>query len=354
MRMNRTTLLVLLVAIIVTIIALVIVSNQEPADTTSTPTSEDVSGSLLGDVAADDITRLSVTNNNAELTVTITRDGDTWAFTDELADSEIDSAAVNTIVTALADLSYSDRFEAPDDIEPFGLVEPAYVMEVTVGDNEEMTFTVGGQNPAGSSYYVQSSDEGMIHLVRTGDMDDVLTLVNDTPIIQPPTPTPVPVLNLPGPVFDLISTDDLTRFEVTRGDESLVLTKDDEGNWQIEDGAETDATLDQNLVNVSLDVFSSIRAVDGLTGVDTATLGLDDPQIVIQASSADQTYRLQIGDTDASGTRYYALVNDFAEPVAVLEAQDINTLTDLIDNPPVVPPAEATAEATAEVTAEAE
>lgn len=347
MRMNRTTLLVLLAAIIITIIALIIIGGQQQ-DTDDTPTTtEGVSGALLEDVTADDITRLSVTDNNTELTVTITRDGETWAFTDELADSDIDADAVNDIVTALVDLSYSDRFEAPDDIEPFGLVEPAYVVEVTAGD-EDVTFTVGGQNPAGSSYYVQSSDEGMIHLIRTGDMDDVLALANDTPIVEPPTPTPEPVLNLPGPVFNFFNADDLTRFEVTRGDESLVLAKDDEGNWQIEDGAAADATLDQNLVNVSLDVFSSIRAVDGLIGVDTATLGLDDPQIVIQASSADQTYRLQIGDADASGTRYYALVNDFAEPVAVLEAQDVNTLTDLIDNPPVVTSAEATAEVTAE------
>jgi hypothetical protein len=361
MRLNRNTVLILLVSVIVIVVTSLFLNNPISTPGNTTPTAEGFVGRVFPDLTLENVNGLRVRDEVAATETAYAQDAEgTWniAFT---------TLATASLTTNLTQTTMDERVaniiavEAPesfttDDLVPFGLDAPAFTLTITTRDNQTFTLKIGQKNPAGNRYYaLLGEDASKVYLLTgVGRIDPVTQLAATPPIVVPPTPTPVPVLNTQGPVFNTFDAASITRFEVrnTTNDEFIILAKDDAGNWRVEDGTnKTDRLLDANIVTTFLTAFGFTPAVDGIDGADLERLGLAEPAYTLVATTAtNQTYSLKIGTEDATGTRYYALVDAY-DTVAVIEKAGIDIVLTLISEPPYQP--EATPEATAEVTSEA-
>ncbi|QPC83465.1 DUF4340 domain-containing protein [Phototrophicus methaneseepsis] len=349
MRLNRNTIIVLVAALLVIVVALVMLN--QPEDTGPETVADDAGGVLFTEAAPETVTSLNVTDSTG-LNVSLQR-GDTdealWQFPGN--DDEVDAATVDTAVSTLTNLSYTDSYQTEDATQYGFGTEAAPAVITFVADGTEYTLTVGRQNPSGNRYYVRVGDDETIYLVNSTTLDTILGLASNQPIVVPPTPTPVPMLNAPGVVFVGFSAQDIQRFQVTdhASGESLVLVRGEDNLWTVLDD---DRALDQSTVEVLMSVYGFVEAVDAIDGADLEALGLAEPAYTIQATdSSERTFKIQLGDTDASGTRMYALVDDY-DTVAVIEADALSTIIGWLEEPPYAPEPTATVGASEEVTEE--
>lgn len=362
MRLDARTIafLVILIAVIGGVLFL---QNREVdnTDTTEPDTTDEVIDLFEG-IDADSVTSLSIVNNDALVTVGegedateeprttayINEDG-TWSLDTEASlgalNEPIQSDSVRSAIVSLLTVRSREQFES-DDLEQFGLTEPTYIITFDA-NSETYNLTVGDTNFSGQSYYVQRNDEAAVFLTTNVTGIDGVTNISTTPPYVPtPTPTPQRTLNVPGTVFTTFNTANIVRFSLTdnaTGDE-LVLTREDElSDWVVED---TNLDTEQTTASVIVSEFGSTQGLDTLpAGDDLSVYGLDDPAYTVQATAFnDDTFTLQIGGEDVSGTRTYVLVDDFEQVVTVNKA-NLDLLITFIENPPLIPATEATPEA---------
>jgi hypothetical protein len=252
-------------------------------------------------------------------------------------------------VSTLVGLRYNQSFE-PDNLEQYGLDDAAYDISFTAAD-ESYRLRIGNKNPTGTQYYaLLGDDDSMVYLLSSASSTDtVLNIIKDLPFVEEPTPTPIPVL-VEGPIFSEFDIQAVTKLTITDAetDEELVLERD-EGTflWLIPDSP---STVDQTRVNVALSQFGALQAVDVVPADNLEALGLEEPQnlIIAQLGSEDDNHFIAVGDHDPTGTRYYVRVNAYENEVAVVEADWVDFVLELLSEPPILP--EATPEVTAEVT----
>jgi hypothetical protein len=414
MRLNQRTLIfVVLLAII--IIAAAVLLRREPDAATSEdviPTSEPQA--LFPDITADTVSALSITRSlnegdsnptamttlaplaihlvldasgqwiveaeetsaevtpeatveatadvTAEATAEVTAESTAEATAEPVAETtpevtpvrEVDQTRVAQAISTLLGLRYRDSFES-DNLAQFGLDTPTYDINFTAGDTD-YRLQIGDKNIGGTQYYALLGDDGKVYVLTSASSTDmVLNLLNNSPYIVPPTPTPIPVLNAPGPLFMGFDAQAINSFTLSDSEsgQELVLVRDPETRaWTI-DGS--DAQVQQELVDFVLGQFGTLSAIDKVPGTNLEALGLVNPTRYMLASVDDATnYIVALGNTDPTGTRYYARVNDYAD-IAVVETSLVDFVLDMLVSPPIIPEAtpEVTAEATAESTAEA-
>jgi len=366
MSLNLRTGILFGVLLVIIVVAALLLNNpvSAPEENADTQSRSAVSGPLLpADSEPDAIRALTVADNAQGVSVDLTRADDAeandWTLVNAADGITLDQAAIDAAIQTLTGLEYADRFTADDvalfTADAFGLDEPQAVITYTGDLNGRIT--VGDTNPTGTRYYAWlDEDETTIYALPLADVDAITRLAANPPIIQPPTPTPVPRLNTSGPVFSQFNQNTAQRFEIRANadDGLLILSRDTSGgDWQItQSSADVNGELDQMLVNIALSAFGTLQTVDAIEGADLAPLGLDAPAYTLVAEQSDGTLStLQIGGEDPTGSRYYALVDAF-ETVAVIAQADIDPLLDLIDAPPLAPQPEATPEATPETTPE--
>ncbi|MDQ7026554.1 MAG: DUF4340 domain-containing protein [Anaerolineae bacterium] len=362
MRLNRGTVtFVVLLAVI--IIAAVFLLRDDSESTPETTETRVPAQAVFEDLTTDAVTALGITRQVEESEATVTAEtelvptaislvyeNETWTLEnadESAADREIDQTRVDQVISTLLGLRYRDSFES-DNLAQFGLDAPAYDVTVTAGE-ETYQLQVGNKNIGGTQYYALIGDDGLVYLLTSaGNTDTVLNLVTDLPYVIPPTPTPVPVLNAPGPVFTGLNPQSIASFTITDTEvgQELVLVRNTETfEWDI---AGSDAAVDQTIVNVILNQFSALQAVDKVPGDNLAALGLDAPtRSIIASISEDENHVLAVGITDPTETRYYVRINAFTD-IAVMEVDSIDLIFSLLENPPIRP------EVTPEVTADAE
>lgn len=365
MRLNRNTLIVLAGSVIVIVLALLLLNS--PASAPDNPEAEDDSGPLFPDVAAEDISQLRVVASatddaDAQASITLVRTDDGWQLEDVETDNAPDAARIESAVNNFASLRYERRFALEDDaLATFGLDAPDFTLSATAED-ASLQVRIGNQLPTGARYYaLLGDDDATIYIVAPISAVNTLTgFINNPPVILPPTPTPQPVLSANSPVFADFDAQALTRFSVrdVANDADTTLIRDPESNaWQIEAATNSQAApTDDTAASIEISSLAFAEPISVSRVEDLAALGLDDPAFTIVAEDADGTsYRLQIGQLDPTGARYYTLVNDF-EQVAEISRASLAPLLNWVEQPPYAPapiaPAEATPEATAEATAE--
>ena len=362
MRLDARTIgfLVILIAVIGGVLFL---QNREATDTDTTDidTTDEVID-LFDDIDADSVTSLTIVNNEALVTVgegedateeprttVYTNTDGSWSLDTEASlgalDEPIQSDSVRSAIVSLLTVRSREQFES-DDLEQFGLTEPTYSITFDA-DGETYSLTVGDTNFSGQSYYVQRNDEATVFLTTNVTGINGITNISTTPPYVPtPTPTPQRTLNVPGTVFTTFNAANIVRLSITDNatSDELVLTREDElSEWMVEDA---DLDTDQTTTSVIVSEFGSTQGLDTLpAGDDLSVYGLDDPVYTIEATAFnDDTFTLQIGGEDVSGTRTYVLVDDFEQVVTVNKA-NIDLLTTFIENPPLIPAPEATPEA---------
>jgi Domain of unknown function (DUF4340) len=109
-----------------------------------------------------------------------------WAIANLPAD-QADSVQIESINEQLLSLSVQDTLTESLPLDSVGLVTPAYTISMTTTDGTQLVTYVGSQNAVGDSYYARV-DSGQVVLVRKVELDTVLNLLKNPPLL--PTPTP--------------------------------------------------------------------------------------------------------------------------------------------------------------------
>jgi protein-disulfide isomerase len=187
-------------------------------------------------------------------------------------------------------------------------------------------------------------DQRTIILVVVSLVVIVAVLLIGNPTAAPDlTPTPAGG----GPVFAALDQTTIVSVSVTNNDtgETTVLTKDDGGSWTVSEATNsTDRATDQAAVETALTTLAALAASESFEADDLAVFGLDAPtHTLVLTASDDTTHTIQIGAKAAANPRYYALVDDNATTVYVVQQTQVDSLTDWVGAPPYVPPPTATA-----------
>ena len=378
MRLNRGTLIFIVVLAVVIVAAAFLLRDDTTeipdTDAETVPTTEPQV--LFPNLTTDAVTALSINRRvqESEATVTVETElaattlslvyaNETWSLANPDASGEtreIDQTRVEQAISTLLGLRARESFET-DNLAQFGLEAPAYDVSFTAGGTN-YRLQVGNKNPGGTQYYALMGDDGNVYLLTSSaSVDMVLNLLNPLPYVVPPTPTPVPVLQAPGPVFVGLTPQSINSFtltDTTTGAE-LVLVRDPETlEWAIPD---SDQEVLQQLVDFVVQEFTALTTIDKVPGTNLAALGLENPsRLIVAGINENENHVIAIGNADPTGTRYYARINAY-EDIAVLPAERIAFIFDMLESPPVAPEVtpevtgEATdsVEATAETTAEA-
>lgn len=342
MRLNRNT-LIALGGLLVIIIAAVLLLNR-PTETPEDIDTDTTDGVFYEGITADTVTGITIVDSDG-LVATLSRpDAETlWQIADTGEEADADRMA--TAVVGLINLNYTDSFTS-ENVTDFGFGEDAIPATITfTADGTEHQLLVGRQNPSGNRYYVMQPDDDTIYLVSNANLDSLLGLASNQPVVVLPTATPEPQLNAPGVVFAGFSGIDIQRFEITdnANSQSLVFVRSEEDQtWSIEGD---DRAVDQTNVEIMMSVYGFLEAVDATDAPDLAPLGLDEPAYTIVATdSTGKTFTVQVGDNDPTGTRTYVLIDDF-ERVAIVESDALSFLLDWLVNPPLAPEPTPTVEA---------
>jgi len=347
MKMNRNTLMFLVMGLVVIGLALLVLSGGGTANTTASPTPQG-GGPLFPDLAMQDVTQITI-RDEASATETIIRQAEDGTWVLEGRSEALAQTAVDTAVSNLVNLRAETRFSATD-LAQYGLDAPKTSLSFRAGE-QEYRLLIGRKNPAGTRYYaLLGDDRETVHLVTgTSELDTLSGYVSNPPILQP-TPTPGVDVTQAGPVFSDFNEARIVSLRVAQQPDgpAITLERDEAGQWRIADGAEASG-VDQAAARLAVQDFGFIRTEEVIDeGVDLARLGLNAPRLLAQATRDDGfVYELRFGGEDLTGRQVYAQVNEDSS-VLVFSKKDYDEIANLLSAPPLLP--EATPEATAEAT----
>ena len=201
MRMNRGTILLLVVSLVVIIAVLVLTINQAaaPGETPETLDAAATPEALFPGMSEDSIARLEVRDDlTGDRTVLLRSSEGEWSL--EPADPSgavVDPAQMSGLATSLFGLEGQESFEA-DELAQYGLDQPLYSVYAVATDGAIHVMHVGNQNPAGSRYYVVTEQiapgttrpdlELLQPLLERAEVDTSLT-EDDSPLADQGIPT---------------------------------------------------------------------------------------------------------------------------------------------------------------------
>ncbi len=213
MRLNRSTLLLLLVSVLVIAAVLLLSRDEAQEAAVVTPVVNEDGGLLLPDVAEADVVRVALQDNESGDFIRLTREGEDWAVSGPADEGlrRVDQAAAQLAVNKLLELAINSSFEI-EDLAAFGLVEPAFTLEVERDEGPLKVIFVGRQNPQGTRHYVMTrqldvvagafaaapdlAQGSLVQLVNSRPLEDVLDLLDEPPWEALPTATPLPTATL--------------------------------------------------------------------------------------------------------------------------------------------------------------
>jgi hypothetical protein len=203
MRMNRSTLALILISIAVIAGVLVLNNNNVLAPaTTAVPTSPAVTGPLFADLDAESLTSLEIRDNATGDLTRLARaeaaEGEEAAW--EIAEAsfpqelDLDPAKVAGHIDTFVGMESVDQFPLEAGrAETFGLVEPAYTFTGTAGEGDDaQTYVVevGARSQTSQRYYARiNGDETIVHQILFSDVSELSGLVAQPPYVASPTPT---------------------------------------------------------------------------------------------------------------------------------------------------------------------
>jgi len=195
MRLDRNT-LILIVVLLAVVAGALFVTNQQASVPATTATPNPASGILFAEVANSGViarieVREAVTSSFVELT---RRDVQTWAIsgTGALADRDANSTQIETTATQLSTVEYTSSFES-EALADFGLTAPQYAVVVETGAGAAYTLYIGARTPTNPRYYAVL-ETGALPL-DDGEATPEVTLEFDPFAgLQPPTVAGRPAL----------------------------------------------------------------------------------------------------------------------------------------------------------------
>ncbi|MCB0212802.1 MAG: DUF4340 domain-containing protein [Anaerolineae bacterium] len=266
------------------------------------PAASQTSGPLLGDIATDSVTALTI--SDSDNTLTLAKKDDGWVLPDAgdfpvtaeqvttLLDN-IEKVQTNRLVTQ-TDTSHRRLQVAPDDFNRR--------LELTLSDGTTHDLYVGSSAGAGATH-VRADSQPEVYL--TGDINAF--------DINPQASSWIDTL------YFTVPQTTTTQLTLENGNGTFEFVKDGE-NWTMSDLAE-DETFNQNAFTTMLNQLISVRMTEPIGTEAQADFGLDKPQATVTLGTTAETYTLMVGaknpeDSDdyvfkASNSPYYVRISSF-------------------------------------------
>ncbi|MEO1646822.1 MAG: DUF4340 domain-containing protein, partial [Chloroflexota bacterium] len=185
----------------------------------------------------------------AEPEVTVSPDQLTTLVTEPVTVDTIDTVALDTALRTLVSTRSNQQFTPEDgDYSQFGLDNPTYVIEFTANpalitpdplspptpddvssstEPQNYRLIIGNRTVGENGFYAQLNDDTeTVYIITNASalQTSVLSLVDNVPLLAPPTPTPAPILSVPGPVFNGFLLNTVTDFTFTNNETGDVIT----------------------------------------------------------------------------------------------------------------------------------
>ena len=250
--------------------------------------------------AIDQITGLEVLVRGGK-PLRLAKDG-RWRMVEPIT-SEVDEAELNGLVSTLESLRNDRQVVASgDDLQPFGLQQPALAVRFKVGEVWH-ELLLGDQNPVGDAYYAKTGEHAAVFLIAQGNWAGLNKGVNDLRRRQLVTFEPQSVIGL--------------RVNWQDG-RQVAITRQNGAAWQSLEQPEL--VIKKSKVDNLLDQLQWMRAreflADDTTGA--AGYGLDPPEVIVRLQLEDRReVTLQLGKEDQGNKRVNALSSELPAIVQV-------------------------------------
>jgi Na+-transporting NADH:ubiquinone oxidoreductase subunit NqrC len=165
MKKQRKQFVILAILLVLCVLVWVIVSavikkNEKKQESIE---EADLESRKLCPVEVEDITELSYYYEDTKLTLKL--DGDQW-ICEGNEEVDIDETSINTMLTALTGLAYTEQIEDAEELSEYGLETPQNTVSIKTTDGE-YTFYLGDENSYTGDYYVMVEGDTSVYTVST-------------------------------------------------------------------------------------------------------------------------------------------------------------------------------------------
>ena len=291
---GKGLLFAVLILIVLLVLYFVIDLQQKKADQEA-ETEETKDSSLPVSVTDDEIAKVTV--KNGDVTMTYTKNDDTWTY-EEDSDFPLDESAVDTKMSKLTSLTVDRVLESPEDLSEYGLDEPKQEVTVLKTDGTAFTLYIGNQNSSNNDFYV-----------KVDDGTDVYTMPASSVNVFDMQPYDVAKAD----TFPTLESTNIRNIKVEKEDGTVEFSSDENGtSWTVkdQDGNEEEAgTTAASDLTTAVSSLSYKDFVD-YKGDDLARYGLDKPAETVtvvseetEAATESETAEETVSEAEAvSGT----------------------------------------------------
>ncbi len=132
---------------------------------------------------------VQITIKNAQGTLDLTKEGDTWKLAGLAPDETLDDSKVNLLLTRVTSVSLLEPM-GKGDPAAYGLDQPLAVVTVHTDEGQTHVLRVGAQDPGDKSYVIASSDSEYYVRVREFVAKDLVEYGRQDLLVPPPTQGP--------------------------------------------------------------------------------------------------------------------------------------------------------------------
>ena len=195
MRLNRGTIVLILISIVV-IAGMLVLNNQRAAAPAASATATPSAGPIfpeIADVASQSkIVRFEVLNVTDSSKVVMSKDeAGVWAVAEATNPQQLatdQTKAVGTM-SVLASLAAADKFES-DKLVEFGLDAPKYDLKLTDADGKTYRLQIGNASVANPRYYgLVNDDTKTVYVLPKDLVDGLIGQIAQPAYVASPTPT---------------------------------------------------------------------------------------------------------------------------------------------------------------------
>jgi Domain of unknown function (DUF4340) len=192
---RRSTLILLGIFLILVLVAFFIQRSQDREGNEATPTP---GVTLLIDTGGKTITGMRITASDGDLLELIKDAGGGWELVN-LPDEAADETRIESAISNIEGLRVLSELESPPDLDVIALDPAAYSLTITLDDGSEIEAFIGAETPTQSGYYARQNGDKVV-VVNGFNIDSLLELLSEPPILKTPTPSSEPEESItPGP-----------------------------------------------------------------------------------------------------------------------------------------------------------
>lgn len=330
---GKGLLFAVLILIVLLVLYFVIDLQQKKADQEA-ETEETKDSSLPVSVTDDEIAKVTV--KNGDVTMTYTKNDDTWTY-EEDSDFPLDESAVDTKMSKLTSLTVDRVLESPEDLSEYGLDEPKQEVTVLKTDGTAFTLHIGNQNSSNNDFYV-----------KVDDGTDVYTMPASSVNVFDMQPYDVAKAD----TFPTLESTNIRNIKVEKEDGTVEFSSDENGtSWTVKDQDGNEEKAGTTAASDLTTAVSSLSYKDFVDykGDDLARYGLDKPaetvtivteeteaeteeetetetEEVTEAATESETAEETVSETEAVSGTETAESETEAEPESETETEEPKTI----------------------------